>query len=476
MNFLSHHIMSKNTLGTIRLNLRLDKLSKKEGKAPIELIYSLHGQRQRIATGIKVLPISWSLEKTCVVYLNKADAKKTCPEIPYNSLPSEAEVEQLNASLTLKKKEIARAENLVGEDVKFNSTMIANAVRVRNSSQAKTRKEDPKIYLVDFIDNLISETKAFRNAGTIKTYGTTRNHIKAYQDATRVKVTFHDAGFGFLQGFYNYLVTDVGHINVTASKQVRNVKTFLSFARKHGHQLNQTYRDFTIKAEDLEVIALTENEFLTLYNLDLSDPENFITYTKTIKEKDVVSKLSYKTLAKVRDIFCFSCASGLRYGDLEQLRREHIKGFEIQLTERKTREILKFLLNQYSKTILDKYRLSLRPLPMMSNQKLNEYIKVLCKLAGIDDAVQIVRYRGAIRIENTYPKYELISAHTGRKTFVTLSLEKGVNAEEVMSMTGHKSYNSFTRYVKITEERKKLVMQKAWGSPEVLKVVEGGEV
>jgi integrase len=474
--FITHRItMSKDIAGTIRLNLRLDKISKKEGKAPVELIYSLHGKRQRVSTGIKVYPVSWDAAKTNIIYLNKAEAKKLCPEIPYNSLPSESEVEHLNAGLVLKKNDIVRAENQIGENIQFNSTMIASAVRINNTKKAKTKKEEPQTYLVDFIDHLVEGSRASRNAGTIKVYVTTRNHIAAYQKAKRVRVTLEEANYGFLQGFYNYLITDVNQINVTAAKQVTTVKTFLSFARKHGYKVNQTYHDFNVKREVLEVIALTEIEFLTLYNLDLSDHASFLQVKKSENGKDFISKLGYKTLDKVRDILCFSCVTGLRYSDLAQLRKEHIKGSEIQLTVTKTREIIKVPLNQYSRTILDKYRLNLRPLPMISNQKLNQYIKELCKLAGIDDAVQIVRYRGATRIENTYPKYELISAHTGRKTFATLSLEKGANAEEVMSMTGHKSYNSFKRYVKITEERKKLVMAKAWGSPEVLKVVEGGE-
>ncbi len=463
--------MSKDTAGTIRLGLRLDKISKKEGKAPIELIYSLHGQRKRIATGVKIFPVNWNEAKSLIFYLNKAEAKKQCPEIPYNSLPSESEVEQLNADLTLKKKEISRAENLIGEDQKFSSTMIAAAVKVSNTKAARTEKDNPGKYLIDFIDSLVADSKTSRNPGTIKVYITTRNHIEAYQKAKRVKITLEQASYGFLQGFYNYLISEVGHINITAAKQVTTVKTFLSFARKHGYKVNQTYHDFNVKRETLEVIALTENEFITLYTFDLSDYDKFLPVVKVENGKEVTSKLGYKTLEKVRDILCFSCVTGLRYSDLAQLRSEHIKGSEIQLTVTKTREIIKVPLNQYSKSILDRYRLNIQPLPMISNQKLNVYIKELCKLATINDQVQIVRYQGAKRIEKTYPKYELISAHTGRKTFATLSLEKGANAEEVMSMTGHRSYNSFKRYVKITEERKKLVMQKAWGAPEVIKVV-----
>ena len=100
---------------------------------------------------------------------------------------------------------------------------------------------------------------------------------------------------------------------------------------------------------------------------------------------------------------------------------------------------------------------------MISNQKLNEYVKELCQLAGITEQVEIVRFRGIKREAITYKKYELIGVHTGRKTFATVSLEKGMSAEEVMAITGHKDYKSFQRYVKVTEQRKKTVMLKAWG-------------
>ena len=89
----------------------------------------------------------------------------------------------------------------------------------------------------------------------------------------------------------------------------------------------------------------------------------------------------------------------------------------------------------------------------------------MCKPVEINDPIERIRYRGAEKISNMYPKYKVISAHTGRKTFATLSLEKGIPAETVMKITGHSDYKSFQRYVKVTEERKRNEMHKAWGAP-----------
>jgi integrase len=108
---------------------------------------------------------------------------------------------------------------------------------------------------------------------------------------------------------------------------------------------------------------------------------------------------------------------------------------------------------------------------VISSQKLNEYIKELCQKAGIDKPQEIIRFKGAIREVNVYPKYELIHFHTGRKTFITLSLEKGMSAEQTMAISGHQDYRSFSRYVSVTENLKKVVMVKAWGEVNNLKVV-----
>lgn len=92
-------------------------------------------------------------------------------------------------------------------------------------------------------------------------------------------------------------------------------------------------------------------------------------------------------------------------------------------------------------------------------------------ILDIDSQIEIVRYNEKKRNVIVYPKYELVHFHTARKTFCTLSLEKGMSAEEVMEISGHSDYRSFKRYVKVTEKRKKVVMAKAWGEVSNLKIV-----
>lgn len=448
----------KITTGTVRFNLRTDK-TKANGKAPIEMVYSLHGQRKYFNTGVDSYPFLWDNGQEAICYMTKMEAKKAYPIYNYNLFPSQAEVAELNAGLDQLVQEVRKVENLLEAQGKpYNSADVISDLRTRKGKAAKTKKESTKHYLIDFIDQYIENNRASRNPGTLKVYNTTRNHIADYEKYKRTRITIKQADYGFLEGFYNFLIEIKEQINVTAAKQITTVKTFLSFARKYGYEVNQTYHDYTVRRETLEVIALTESEFMTLYDLDLSGEGKV-----TIATEPKIRAVSLKALAKIRDVFCFSCVTGLRYSDLEQLRREHIKGDHLRLTVTKTKEPIEVPLNPYAKEILARYPHQIKCLPVISSQKFNQYLKALCKYAGISERTEIVRYKGATREARYYPKYELISAHTGRKTFATLSLIKGMNAEEVMSLTGHRSYASFKRYINITKDQKKLAMDRAWG-------------
>jgi site-specific recombinase XerD len=292
------------------------------------------------------------------------------------------------------------------------------------------------------MERYIQDNAVTREKGSLTVYKSVKNHLSDYQKAIKQNITFDSIDYAFFQSFQSYLIETKKLNNTTVAKQLSTIKTFLNYARKYGYAVSDKYKHFKIKRESLEVVALTQDEFESLYNLNLKNN---------------------KKLDQVRDVFCFSCVTGLRYSDLQQLKREHINRDEIVMTIKKTKEILSVPLNGYSRQILSKYKDAHKPLPVISNQKLNEYLKDLCENAKINTPTEIVRFKGVERQVDVYPKHELISVHVGRKTFVTLSLEKGMSAEEVMSITGHKDYKSFKRYVKVTEQRKKVVMLNAWG-------------
>jgi integrase len=441
-------------MGTIRFELRTEKLDK-YGRAPIRLIYQISGQRKYYSTGQKTFSQTWDSTSQQVIYLDKKAAKKVMSSSEYELLPTEKQAKEINGKLADLRKEIEVIEHRFELDkVVYSAEMVINTLFL--SKVPITKKEAANTVLFEFIDKYIVDHKTTREASSLAVYKSLKRHLSDFQRHTKKKVTFDKLDYSFFQSFQDFLITGSGTTvsrkgetvprtplnNTTVAKQLKTIKTFVGYAKKQGITVSDSYKDFKIKNTVTEVIALTNEEFETLYYLDLSNN---------------------KRLAQVRDIFCFACTTGLRYSDLNQLKREHIKEDEIRLTIKKTKEMLSIPLTPYSKSILTKYEALYRPLPIISSQKLNAYLKELCMKAEIKEPIEIVRFRGAKREAKTYPKYELIGVHTGRKTFATLSLERGMSAEEVMTITGHKDYHSFKRYVKITEQRKKVVMLKAWG-------------
>lgn len=266
--------------------------------------------------------------------------------------------------------------------------------------------------------------------------------LQDYQKAYRERLDFDKITPLFFSKFYSFLIEQKDMLNNTANKNIQFLKTFLIWANNNGYTENSSYKSYRGKSEINDVIYLTENELMTLYNLELKD----------------------ERLQRVRDIFVFQCFTGVRYSDIQNISRDDIKGSVWKVRTQKTHQIIEIPLNSYALSILAKYNDFPQPLPVISNQKMNKYLKELCELAGIDETVKTVKYKGSQRIESTFKKYEVIGTHTARRTFISLSLQKGMKPDVIMAITGHSTYKMMQRYLKIADEHKREEMDKVWGS------------
>jgi integrase len=428
------------TSGTIRFELRSEKVDS-EGKSIIRLIYQVKSTRRYFSTGRKLLVPNWNPKIQGPVFIDAKTAKKLFPGIPYKYFLTQWEVKELRNSLSDLASRISDIETRFKIDrITYNADMVISMLR--ECSKPVLKKTESKYEIVEFIKKYISDHRSIRVKGSLSVYKSLLNHLKSFIDTNGYSLQFSTVDVNSFKSFQNYLITNTELLNITIAKQLSTFKTLLNYARTMGIGVSDKYRDFKVKREELEVIALNEEEFIKLFHLDLSKSRKY---------------------EKVRDVFCFSCVTGLRYSDLLQLKREHISENGINIRIQKTKQLLTIPLNRYSKTILSRYEGDFKPLPVISNQKTNKYIKKICELAGICALIEIVRFKGGNKIALTYPKYELISIHTGRKTFATLSLAKGMSSEVTMSITGHKDYKSFSRYVRVAEKEKKNAMSKAWG-------------
>ncbi|MDY5968683.1 MAG: site-specific integrase, partial [Bacteroidales bacterium] len=174
-------------------------------------------------------------------------------------------------------------------------------------------------------------------------------------------------------------------------------------------------------------------------------------------------------LANVRDVFCFCAFTGLRYSDAAKLRCSDIHDTYISIVTQKTSDGLRVELNAFSRAILERNRQFQQDhrhnpdglaLPVISNQKMNSYLKDAGRLAGITAPVRIVYFRGSERYDNEYQKWELLTTHCARRTFVVNALRLGIPSEVIMKWTGHSGFNSMKPYVKIVDELKEKEMSK----------------
>ena len=240
-----------------------------------------------------------------------------------------------------------------------------------------------------------------------------------------------------------YLKTDVSISNLTLQKHFSVIKSVLRWAIRNRYIENSYFLSYKLelKTARKQIIFLTWGELMAVYNYDFSQKPY---------------------LEAVRDVFCFCCFTSLRYSDVANLKAENITEDKIHFTTIKTADTLDIELNKYSRAILDKYKGSTfskgRVLPVISNQKMNDYLKEVAKICGLNTPITTTSYKGTRRIETTTPKYELITTHAGRRTFISNAIMLGIPPEIVMKWSGHSDYKAMKPYIEIANEAKKQAM------------------
>jgi integrase len=396
------------------------KAADKKGECPIYLTYQKKGEKFRYFTKLKTPEKSWSNQRVKPNYIGYSETNSILDDI--NNILKEIERESI-----FNKKDYGIEIIKKKFQLKFSGLTVAN--------------DFFKTY-----DKFIEDNKATKATWTIKGYKGLKTKLLKFSVAKNYTITFEIIDFNFYEAFVSYMLKDLGNLNNTVGSYIKNLKVFLQWAidREHTSQ-NYNFRKFKVFSDEADTIYLTENELMTLYRKRFS-----------------------KRLTPVKDTFCFACFTGLRFSDLEKLSNAHIKDNYIEIKAEKTRDNVRVPLNHFAKDLLSKYKDQNkdRALPTgITNQKTNAFLKEIGELAKIDSSVRLEQFSGSNRKVTMKPKYELITTHTARRTFVTLALEKGIRAEVVMAMTGHKSYKNFMKYVKITDKVMEQEMNRVWSKP-----------
>lgn len=267
---------------------------------------------------------------------------------------------------------------------------------------------------------------------------TARMHVSEYAG----KDTLDHISSEWVAGLITYLTTKRGLLNTSIDKTLRILKSVLYWAQGQGLYEKDYRRFFDVRLKGIDAnraeVYLTWEELSSLVSVDL--------------------RLHSERVA--RDLFCFLCFTGLRYSDLKKLTHDSITPTSIRYYAQKTDQLIEVNLNDHARAILTKYEGGDTPLPPMAEQRLNRTLKSVCEQAGINAPVTRLRYSGRHRIEETLKKYEVITSHVGRHTFVVQALTLGIPSEVIRKYTGHKTEATMRPYIAIADTLKAQEMEK----------------
>lgn len=302
----------------------------------------------------------------------------------------------------------------------------------------------------DVYDDFTKEKQLHKEwkPATIKRYKNIKNLLEDFEKTKKVKLTFSTINESFYSQFVDFCYTNRNHYTNTLARNIGLFKTFMFWALKNNYTYNDAFLEFKKPQR-----VVTKEEALSLEQVE----ELFKFECKS------------KSLEQVKDIFVFQCLTGLRYGELKKINKRVVKENCIILKEEKDsskeeREIPLFEISNY---ILKKYDFKL---PLLSNQKQNEYIKDVLKNAEFDYEVEYTRVKGVEQTTVVKPFYKRVSTHTARRTFVTIMRNKGIADKTIMSITGHKDQKTFNMYHKVDNNARLDAVMNVFGKMELPKL------
>lgn len=369
----------------------------KDGKLPIYIRISLNGNRMEYPSGQGVNAEHWDDKKQKVVRLKDASTingvlstvKSDINHAVSQLQISKTEVTLNNVRLLLRGEAIQETQTFIKVAQEHNENFEKQIGKKYSQGSYKNYKTTLK-YLIDFVPQY---------------YGQKDMPLKA-------------VNYKFCEAFFTYLTTQKEcHIN-GANKQIQRVKKIINYAIKSGYIQVNPMAAYTIEFTPVHKVALTLDEIKRLTALNLNR----------------------QVLKDVRNVFLIQCYTGLSYSDIKSLSVANIsKGDNgiLWLRMKRQKTSVSFsvpllpqaleILNQYLATATSETPL----LPVISNQKMNENLKLLQELAGIS---------------------KNLTTHLARHSFATtITLSNGVPIETVSKMLGHTKLSTTQIYAKVLE-------------------------
>lgn len=373
----------------------------KGNKATILLRITVNGQRTHISTKRKIEPERWDSKANRVKGLRE-DAREMNNHI-------EASIVKLN-----------RIHFRMIEDGDIITAEKIKEIFAGNTVQRKTLVEVFRYHN----EMMKSRVGIDFSQSTMTRYNTTLDHIQNFLQHTYHKqdIFLHQIQYGLITDLEHYLKVQRQCNHNSTLKYIRNFRKIINLAVRNDWMDKDPFKAYRVKLKDTKRVFLTKEEL------------------KALEEK----LFTIPRLEQVRDVFVFCCYTGLSYVDVEKLTPKDIqKGLDgelwIMVDRAKTGNPSNVPVLPKANQLVLKYKNDPavlnegKVLPVISNQRINAYLKEVATICGIE---------------------KRLTFHAARHTFATtITLSNGIPVETVSAMLGHKNFRTTQIYAKVVQEK-----------------------
>ena len=301
---------------------------------------------------------------------------------------------------------------------------------LKREKKANTFFEDYEQMMEDMRNGkILHHTDKRYSERSIKHYKSIKYNLTEFETWAGIKLSY--AWDKKLHGRLMEYCVEMNYAKNTVYGITKDLSGFLRHMQEAGKHNNSIYKEqwFAVRGEETDQIALSDKEIEQIYKLDLT--------------KD-------RFADNARDCFVLACYVGLRINDLRNLRRGNFRDDVIEVITQKTGEKVLIPMHWIVREIWNKYN---GDIPRFKTpEALKYHLEDICKDAGLTDSVLIGKTKGGVMDRKHIPKYRLVSAHTARRSFATNGYLAGIPIPDLMKITGHRSIDSFMRYIRITKE------------------------
>jgi len=388
-----------------KINFYIRKHGSDDGVfAFIDMVYWVNGVRMVYPTRQRIDISLWN--------------KSTCRAL---SRKGRADLSELNHMLDVMEERLRTIERkAIAEGVSVTKDLLRDQMDILMGRTKKTKPLTIIEYgtiIIDRYKKMGKYTQAI--SSTLYILKKMNRHI-TFND---VDVSLHDDILIFMR--------NQGYSKNYEWKIVTTLKMLMNMAVEEGLTNNTKFKSKRFKAYKEDVY----NTYLTLQELELIHNHEF--------------KEDY--LDNARDLLLIGCFTGLRFGDYSRLTGVNFVGGEF---------IIQDTMKVDSRTIVPQHRIVKEVLKkrngelprMVTNQRMNEYIKEVCRRVGIDTMVIKTRTVGGVKKQLTFKKYEVITTHTARRSLATNMYLMGIPLKTIAMITGHSNIPQLMKYIKITEQ------------------------